>query len=53
MADIADQLVMKWARLNPGDPVDICTDMTKLTFDTICLVWLPPGFVLQRDMPPS
>ena len=25
MADIADQLVMKWARLNPGDPVDICT----------------------------
>ena len=23
MADIADQLVMKWARLNPGDPVDV------------------------------
>ncbi|MCB0947736.1 MAG: cytochrome P450 [Mycobacterium sp.] len=54
MADIADQLVMKWARLNPGDPVDIGMDMTKLTFDTICLVcfsYRPGSFYLQ-EMPP-
>lgn len=54
MADIADQLVMKWARLNPGDPVDICSDMTKLTFDTICLVCFSyrPGSFYRQDMPP-
>ena len=54
MADIADQLVMKWARLNPGDPVDVCTDMTKLTFDTICLVCFSyrPGSFYRQDMPP-
>ncbi len=54
MADIADQLVMKWARLNPGDPVDICTDMTKLTFDTICLVCFSyrPGSFYRQEMPP-
>ena len=54
MADIADQLVMKWARLNPGDPVDICADMTKLTFDTICLVCFSyrPGSFYRQDMPP-
>lgn len=54
MADIADQLVMKWARLNPGDPVDLCADMTKLTFDTICLVCFSyrPGSFYRQDMPP-
>lgn len=54
MADIADQLVMKWARLNPGDPVDVCSDMTKLTFDTICLVCFSyrPGSFYRQDMPP-
>lgn len=55
MADIADQLVMKWARLNPGDPVDVVTDMTKLTFDTICLVCFSyrPGSFYRQDMPPA
>ncbi|MGD9621998.1 MAG: bifunctional cytochrome P450/NADPH--P450 reductase [Mycolicibacterium sp.] len=54
MADIAYQLVMKWARLNPGEPVDIGTDMTKLTFDTICLVCFSyrPGSFYQQGMPP-
>lgn len=54
MADIADQLVMKWARLNPGDPVDINADMTKLSFDTICLVCFSyrPGSFYRQDMPP-
>lgn len=55
MADIADQLVMKWARLNPNDPVDVTTDMTKLTFDTICLVCFGyrPGSFYRHDMPPA
>ncbi len=54
MADIADQLVMKWARLNPGDPVDVCTDMTKLTFDTLSLVCFGyrPGSYYVEGMPP-
>ena len=54
MADIADQLVMKWARLNPNDPVDIATDMTKLTFDTVCLVCFSyrPGSFYRHEMPP-
>lgn len=55
MADVADQLVMKWARLNPGDPVDVVADMTKLTFDTICLVCFSyrPGSFYRLDMPPE
>jgi cytochrome P450 / NADPH-cytochrome P450 reductase len=27
----------KWARLNPGDEVDVPADMTRLTLDTIAL----------------
>lgn len=55
MADIADQLVMKWARLNPNDPVDVTTDMTKLTFDTICLVCFSyrPGSFYRHELPPA
>ncbi|MGY1643485.1 bifunctional cytochrome P450/NADPH--P450 reductase [Geodermatophilus sp. SYSU D00703] len=37
MLDIAEQLVEKWARLNPGDEVDVPADMTRLTLDTIAL----------------
>src|SRR4051794_28475689 len=37
MLDIADQLVEKWARLNPGEAVDVPADMTRLTLDTIAL----------------
>src|SRR5579859_2338990 len=37
MVDIAEQLVEKWARLNPEDAVDIPGDMTRLTLDTIGL----------------
>jgi cytochrome P450 / NADPH-cytochrome P450 reductase len=37
MLDIADQLVRKWERLNPGDEVDVSEDMTRLTLDTIAL----------------
>ncbi|MGG4548596.1 cytochrome P450 [Rossellomorea marisflavi] len=37
MVDIASQLIQKWARLNPGEAVDIPEDMTRLTLDTIGL----------------
>jgi len=35
MLDIADQLMLKWSRLNPEDEVDVVHDMTALTLDTI------------------
>jgi cytochrome P450/NADPH-cytochrome P450 reductase len=37
MVDIADQLIEKWARLNPDEQVDVPADMTRLTLDTIAL----------------
>jgi cytochrome P450 / NADPH-cytochrome P450 reductase len=37
MQDIADQLISKWERLNPGDTVDVPADATNLTLDTIAL----------------
>ena len=37
MNDIATQLMQKWQRLNPGEPVDVTADMTRLTLDTIAL----------------
>ncbi|MGG3471488.1 cytochrome P450 [Neobacillus pocheonensis] len=37
MVDIAQQLVDKWARLNPKDSIDIPDNMTRLTLDTIGL----------------
>ncbi|HEY0394852.1 MAG TPA: cytochrome P450 [Candidatus Elarobacter sp.] len=35
MLDVADQLMLKWERLNPDDEVDVVHDMTALTLDTI------------------
>jgi cytochrome P450/NADPH-cytochrome P450 reductase len=35
MLDVAEQLMLKWARLNPDDEVDVVHDMTALTLDTI------------------
>jgi cytochrome P450 / NADPH-cytochrome P450 reductase len=37
MVDIAEQLMEKWSRLNPGEDVDVPADMTRLTLDTIAL----------------
>ena len=37
MLDLADQLMDKWSRLNPGEAVDVPADMTRLTLDTIAL----------------
>lgn len=35
MVDIAEQLVMKWERLNADDEIDVVHDMTALALDTI------------------
>ncbi len=37
MLDIAEQLVLKWERLNPDEEIDVTRDMTSLTVDTIGL----------------
>ena len=37
MLDIAEQLMLKWARLNAEDEIDVAHDMTSLTVDTIGL----------------
>lgn len=37
MLDIAEQLVRKWERLGSGEEIDVTSDMTRLTVDTIGL----------------
>ncbi len=37
MLDIAEQMVLKWERLNPDEEIDVTRDMTSLTVDTIGL----------------
>lgn len=37
MLDIAEQLVLRWERLNPDEEIDVVRDMTSLTVDTIGL----------------
>ena len=37
MLDVAEQLMLKWARLNSDDEIDVASDMTRLTLDTIAL----------------
>ncbi len=37
MVDVAQQMVDKWSRLNPGETIDVSDDMTRLTLDTIAL----------------
>ncbi|HJQ67650.1 MAG TPA: cytochrome P450 [Blastocatellia bacterium] len=37
MLDIAEQLVLKWERLNADEEIDVVRDMTSLTVDTIGL----------------
>jgi cytochrome P450 / NADPH-cytochrome P450 reductase len=37
MVDIADQLVLKWERMNEDEEIDVVHDMTALTLDTIGL----------------
>jgi cytochrome P450/NADPH-cytochrome P450 reductase len=52
MLDIADQLMDKWTRLNPGEEVDVPADMTRLTLDTIALCGFGYRFnSFYRDTP--
>ena len=52
MLDIADQLMEKWARLNPGEEVDVPADTTRLTLDTIALCGFGYRFnSFYRDTP--
>lgn len=37
MVDIAQQLLLKWARLNEGESIHVTDDFTRLTLDTIAL----------------
>ncbi|KAJ5124323.1 uncharacterized protein N7515_008148 [Penicillium bovifimosum] len=37
MYDIAQQLVLKWARIGPAAPIQVTDDFTRLTLDTIAL----------------
>ncbi|HEV2461985.1 MAG TPA: cytochrome P450, partial [Ktedonobacterales bacterium] len=37
MLDLAEQLVLKWTRLNADDDIDVLGDMTRLPLDTIGL----------------
>ncbi|KAK8240055.1 cytochrome P450 [Phyllosticta capitalensis] len=37
MHDIASQLVMKWARYGPANPISVTDDFTRLTLDTLAL----------------
>ncbi|MBZ8176533.1 cytochrome P450 [Corynebacterium sp. 3HC-13] len=37
MVDIAEQLLLKWSRLNPGEKILVTDDFTRLTLDTIAL----------------
>src|SRR6202012_333631 len=52
MLDVADQLMLKWERLNHGDEVDVADDMTRLTLDTIALCGFGYRFnSFYRDTP--
>lgn len=52
MVDIAQQLVLKWDRLNADDEVDVTHDMTSLTLDTIGLCGFGYRFnSFYRDRP--
>lgn len=37
MQDIGNQLLLKWARLGPSEPITVTDDFTRLTLDTIAL----------------
>lgn len=52
MLDLAEQLIQKWSRLNPGDTIDVAADMTLLTLDTIGLCGFNYRFnSFYRDQP--
>ncbi|RAL63020.1 hypothetical protein DID88_004106 [Monilinia fructigena] len=44
MQDIGNQLLLKWARLGPSEPISVTDDLTRLTLDTIALCAMDFGF---------
>jgi cytochrome P450 / NADPH-cytochrome P450 reductase len=53
MLDVAGQLMLKWARLNSDDEIDVAADMTRLTLDTIALCGFGYRFnSFYRQTPP-
>jgi len=53
MLDVAGQLMLKWARLNSDDQIDVASDMTRLTLDTIALCGFGYRFnSFYRETPP-
>lgn len=54
MLDIAEQLMVKWARMNADDEIDVAGDMTRLTLDTIGLCGFDYRFnsFYREDMHP-
>lgn len=52
MLDVADQLMLKWQRLNDDEEIDVAGDMTRLTLDTIALCGFGYRFnSFYRDTP--
>src|SRR5271165_591722 len=52
MLDVADQLMLRWERLNSDDEIDVADDMTRLTLDTIALCGFDYRFnSFYRDTP--
>ncbi|RKL19585.1 Bifunctional cytochrome P450/NADPH--P450 reductase [Fusarium proliferatum] len=55
MKDIAQQLCLKWARQGPSVPLDVASDFTRLTLDTIALCSMDyrfNSFYLDSNMHP-
>lgn len=44
MLDIGSQLVSKWARTDPDDPINVTDDFTRLTLDSIALCAMDKRF---------
>ena len=44
MYDIATQLVAKWARIGPDEPINTTDDYTRLTLDSIALCAMDKRF---------
>lgn len=54
MVDIADQMLTRWERFGPDQPIDVADNMTRLTLDTIALCGFAYRFnsFYQHEMHP-
>ncbi len=44
MHDITSQLVLRWARFGEHEPIDVTSDFTRLTLDTVGLCAMDTRF---------